>query len=162
MQEFEGAGFTDDKLVRLNKLRCHQQAVFFSDILDSGGKAIDMKYLKCREQGDAWSTMIFPQESPPVKDFRFWADAIQHIELQGSLKHSLGRFCTLLGHKIWEWRYDAEKETLYNLKGATKDTYAAFQARGNTRQEEDGHYPILMKQNKSSVRYVQSWKRDKK
>jgi hypothetical protein len=92
----------DDKLMRLNRVRCHQQAVFFSDIIDTSGMAIVKKYFKQRERGEAWFIMIFPQELPLAKDFQFCTESIQQVALQGNPRHRLGSFIAS-GHKIWEW-----------------------------------------------------------
>jgi hypothetical protein len=125
IQKFEWVGIRDGKLLRLNRVRCHQQAVFFLDIIDAIGMAIN--------RGKAWSTMIFLQELPLVKDFRFWAEAIHHIAQGGRSRHRLSSFITSV-HKIWEWTYDVEGESLYHHKGATMDTYIPSHPWGNTQQ----------------------------
>ncbi len=70
MKVFVECGYTDDELVRLNRVRCNQQVFFYSDIFDAGGSALDRRYLVRRPPGSTWSTLIFPQESPPAKDYR--------------------------------------------------------------------------------------------
>ncbi len=46
MVVFERADYDQKSLVRLNRVRCHQQAVFISDVLDASGKAVDRRYLR--------------------------------------------------------------------------------------------------------------------
>jgi hypothetical protein len=43
MGAFEHADYDDKSLVRLNRVRCHQQAVFISDVLNASGKVIDRR-----------------------------------------------------------------------------------------------------------------------
>jgi len=65
-----GSICTTDELVRLNWVRLHQQAIFRSDIMDASGRAIDKKYLKEQPIGERWSTIKFPNERPPPRDFK--------------------------------------------------------------------------------------------
>ncbi len=46
MAVLEAGWTTADKLIKINRFRCHQQILFVSDILDAGGKCLDKKYLK--------------------------------------------------------------------------------------------------------------------
>jgi hypothetical protein len=41
MLVFVAMGFTDDELICLNCVQCHQQVIIYSDIFDSGGKVLD-------------------------------------------------------------------------------------------------------------------------
>ncbi len=41
MIAFEAADYDEKALIHLNRVRCHQQVVFISDVLDASGKAID-------------------------------------------------------------------------------------------------------------------------
>jgi hypothetical protein len=41
----EKADYLDDKLIRLNCVRCYQQAIFYSDIFDARGRTLDRRYL---------------------------------------------------------------------------------------------------------------------
>jgi hypothetical protein len=66
MRAFIKAGITrDDKLLILNRVCCHQQALFLSDVLNAGGKNIDSRYLNRRPHDEAWSLLVFPREKPP-------------------------------------------------------------------------------------------------
>jgi hypothetical protein len=57
------------ELKPINRVRIHQQVLYLSNVLDAGGKCIDRRYLNRREEGVQWSTLIFPKENPPRKDF---------------------------------------------------------------------------------------------
>ena len=97
---FKNEGYTDDELVRLNRVRCHQQVLFYSDIFDIRGRSIHRRYRTKRPIGEKWSDLIFPNEKPPGKDLRLWNDAIDCIAPRGIPKRRLGRR-TVKGHKIW-------------------------------------------------------------
>jgi hypothetical protein len=43
MDLFEAAGYSGDVLLRLNRLRCHQQVLFWSDVVDARGTEINVK-----------------------------------------------------------------------------------------------------------------------
>jgi hypothetical protein len=122
MAVFENANYNGKALVRLNRVRCYQQAIFISDMLNASGKAIDRKYLTQRQKGESWSALIFPQEKPPDNAFKLWENALLCIAPRGRLQDCIGNFVER-GHKIWEWRYDEEEAKLYYLKGAVMDVY---------------------------------------
>ena len=44
MQMFVTSGFSKEDLVRLNRVRLHQQALFLSGVLGASGKILDPKY----------------------------------------------------------------------------------------------------------------------
>jgi hypothetical protein len=75
--------------------------IFYSDIFDAGGKALDQMYLKRQPSHDAWSTFVFPQESPSARDLKLWEHAIIDATPQRQPEHRLGGFVAK-GHKIWE------------------------------------------------------------
>ncbi len=83
MAAFENADYDGKALVRLNRVRCYQQAIFISDVLDASGKVINRKYLTRCQKGKSWSTLIFPQEKPPDKDFKLWENALLCIAPRG-------------------------------------------------------------------------------
>jgi hypothetical protein len=121
-----------ERLVCLNRVQCHQQAVFISDMLDASRKALDRRYLKRRQRGESWSTLIFSQEKPPEKDFKLWENALLCIAPRGQLWDCIGKFVER-GHMIWEWRYDEEEAKLYHLKGAVMDVYTPSLVPGHAR-----------------------------
>ena len=61
--------FSEEDMTHLNRVRCHQQVLYLSDVFDARGVALDQRYLVRRQAGDTWSTLIFPKESPPARDF---------------------------------------------------------------------------------------------
>jgi hypothetical protein len=130
---FENADYDEKALIHLNRVRCHQQALFISDVLGASGKTIDRRYLTWRQKGETWSTLIFPQERPPDKDFKLWESALFSIAPRGRLQDCIGKFVEK-GHKIWDWRYDEEEAKLYHLKGAVMDIYTPSLVPGHARQ----------------------------
>ncbi len=65
MQMFVSAGFSKEDLVRINRVRLHQKALFLSCVLEASGKTLDLKYLTKRKEDEQWSTLVFPKEKPP-------------------------------------------------------------------------------------------------
>jgi hypothetical protein len=131
MQAFAWLEFNEDELLRLNRVWCHQQVLFISDVFDASGKAVDRKYLARRPSEAAWSTLIFPQERPPRRDFNLWQRAVLLLAPRGRPDSQLGRLL-VKGHKIWRWQYDLEKAELYHIKGAVMDIYTP--SAGHVRQ----------------------------
>jgi hypothetical protein len=84
--------------------------------MDAGGKAVDGKYLKAREESITWSSLIFPNERPPTKHINLWRAAVH------SVKRRLGKF-TAKDYKIWDYRYDEEAGEIYHHKGNVMDIY---------------------------------------
>ena len=100
MRAFARLEFNEDEMLRLNRVRCHKQVLFISDVFDASGKAVDRKYLARRPSEEAWSTLIFPQERPPRRDFNLWQRAVLLLAPRGRLDSRLG--CLMAkGHKIW-------------------------------------------------------------
>ena len=122
MAKFDGAGFCKADLLRLNKVRKHQQVLFLSDVLCAQGKTIDRRYLTRRQEQEKWSTLRFPKEDPPRKDFRFWKQALQTIIPRGNVSDRLGPFIHE-GYKIWDWRYDEEANELLHHHERGMDIY---------------------------------------
>ena len=122
MRTFARLDFDEDELLLLNRGRCHQQVLFISDIFDASGRAVDRKYLELRPVEEAWSTLIFPQEHPPQRDFNLWHRAVLLLAPRGRPDSRLGRLL-IKGHKIWRWRYDLDRAALYHIKGAVMDIY---------------------------------------
>jgi hypothetical protein len=93
MVAFEHADYDQKSLVRLNRVQCHQQAVFISDVLNASRKAVDRRYLRQRQRRELWSTLIFPQEMPPKKDFKLWENALLCIAPRGRLQDQIWEIC---------------------------------------------------------------------
>ena len=70
MQLFVQAGFNKEDLLRLNRVRVHQQVLFLSCVLVASGKSLDKKYMTKRKPEKKWSTLSFPKEKPPNKEFQ--------------------------------------------------------------------------------------------
>ncbi len=96
---FKAAGYFGNVLLRLNRVQCHQQVLFWSDVMDTGGMVIDARYLTKRRREEKWSRLIFPLEEPPRWDFTLWASAISEIAHEGRWRRRLGDFVAK-GHKI--------------------------------------------------------------
>ena len=77
MQLFVRAGFNKEDLPRLNRVRVHQQVLFLSCVLGASGKSLDKKYMTKRKPEENWSTLRFPKEKPPNKDFQLWRMALR-------------------------------------------------------------------------------------
>ena len=61
MQLFVQAGFNKEYLLRLNRVRVHQQVIFLSCVLGASGKYLDKKYITKRKPEEKWSTLRFPR-----------------------------------------------------------------------------------------------------
>ena len=122
MKEFIRAGYSSTQLVRLNRVRKFQQVVFLSCVLGASGKQLEKRYLLRRPAGCKWSTLDFPVEKPPRKDFHLWADALRQIVPECGIPDRLGDFAHR-GYKIWEWRVDHANGRLTQAKGARMTTY---------------------------------------
>ena len=122
MRAFASLGINEEELLHLNRVRCHQQVIFISDVFDASGRAVDRKYLRPRALDETWSTLIFPQERPPRKDFKLWQQAVLLLAPRGRPDRRLG-WLLAKGHKIWSWRYDIDMGELYHMKGAVMDIY---------------------------------------
>ncbi len=122
MLAFKQMEYSDNKLVCLNPVCCYWQVMFYSDIFDTGGKALDRWYLvRCPPQ-DTWSTLICPQEHPPAKDFWLWTPTLESITSRGRPQHHLGHLVNR-GHNIWTCWYDKEKLHLHHPQGPIMDNY---------------------------------------
>ena len=133
MRCFQDAGFNADELLRLNRVRIHQQALFFSCVLGAGGKSLDKRYLVRRKDEEQWSTLKFPQERPPQRDFALWKRALFQLCPSGSVNDRLGRWTTQ-GSKIWPWRFDTGNDRLLvQTTPSTMDIYTKSFTQGGQR-----------------------------
>ena len=121
MQEFLRLNYSIEDLQRLNQVQLHQEVLFLSGIMDASGRALDKKYCQPRQSDETWSTLSFPKEQPPAKDFKLWWSALPQIRALGGRLH-LGAY-ERQGHKIWEWRYNLDNSKLYHIKGGLVDIY---------------------------------------
>lgn len=125
MVELCWLGIDSAELKRLNKVQMAQQVLFMSDVLDARGTAIDKKYLTPRLPNQQWSSYSLPIERPPKKDFRLWNKALFEVCSSWRGRGRMGRFVQQ-SHKIWNWRYVEEEQTLYHIQGDTMDVYTAL------------------------------------
>jgi hypothetical protein len=100
MLMLEGRGYSEDKLIHLNCFRCYQQVVFYSDIFEFSGRSIDQRYLTNWPQDALWSSLVFPQEQPPLRYLWLWRSALEAIAPRGRPIQRLNNF-TGPSHKIW-------------------------------------------------------------
>jgi hypothetical protein len=124
MQVLIGSGYSDKTLHHLNQVWVSQQLLFMSDVLTASGNKINPEVLTCRPPGEAWLDMMWPNKHPTDSDFQTWKRAMLSICPSRSSCTSVGRF-TGPTHRIWQWRWDAEKSTLHHLRadGATEDIF---------------------------------------
>ena len=128
-KEFERIGYGESVLDRLERVRCHQQVVFLSEVVGPSGRSLDERYLRPRPEGETWSTLKFPVEKPPAKDFRLWATALRQIVPNGGLRTHLGRFLHA-GYKQWEWRLAVPQQVLLRYHDGVMDAYERSGANG--------------------------------
>jgi hypothetical protein len=70
--------------------------------------------------------MTWPNKHPTDSDFQTWKRAMRSICPSRSSCTRVGRFMGPT-HRIWGWRWDAEKSTLHHLRvdGATEDVFVS-------------------------------------
>ncbi len=102
-------------------------------MLDASGRALDKQYLERQQEGEVWSTLLFPLEKPSALDFRLWKSALYLLAPRGRPTHRIGQFIKK-GHKIWSWHYDPDAGRLYHLRGAGMDVYAPTAGDGEERR----------------------------
>jgi hypothetical protein len=99
MLVLESEGYSENKLIRLNWVQCHQQVLFYSEIFDARGRLIDRRYLTKRTLEESWSRLIFPREKLPARDFHLWTEALGCTAPRGIPQYCLGNRINP-GHKI--------------------------------------------------------------
>ena len=113
MQMFVAVGFSKEDLVRLNRVRIHQQALFLSYVIGASGKTLDPKYMTQRKEEERWSTLVFPKEKPPQRYFALWKLALHQVVPTGGITNRLGRL-TQNGYNIWDWRLHYKDDKMYS------------------------------------------------
>jgi hypothetical protein len=116
MKVLVARGYRDAELIALNQVRCYQQVIFLSDILDSGGRAINIKYARRCPRDKSWSTVIFPQERLSAQDFCLWEQAMAELDIGVRNNLRVGSFISR-GHKLWDWLLHERKGELYQVRG---------------------------------------------
>ncbi len=115
--------YTNEQLRILNRVRKHQQVLFFSDILGAGGGLVDKRYLTKHLPGERWSSMKFPREVVNEAEMGLWHRAIAQVLTYGSAQASLGAF-KVDGHKLWEWCIVETQGRLYRQNGDQVEVFA--------------------------------------
>jgi hypothetical protein len=121
MKEYVRMNYNSDDLRRLNRVWLHQEVLFLLDVMDTGGRAINKKYLDSKPINESWSSLSFLIKQPATRDFKLWKAAIPQIRALGVRFH-LSNYKEQ-GHKIWAWQYDLETSALYHCKGVLVDIY---------------------------------------
>ncbi len=89
MDMIKESGYSQADQVCLNWVCLYQQVVFLSDILGASGCTLDERYLSARNGGKKWSSLDFPNEHPPRKDFRLWNQVLHQLVPSGGLQRGL-------------------------------------------------------------------------
>jgi len=105
MHEFIQAGYPVAQVTQLNRVRKFQQVVFLSCVLGALGKHLEKRYLLQRPANCKWSTLKYPMEKPPRKEFVLWREALRQIAPECGILDRLGDHLHK-GYTIWEWRID--------------------------------------------------------
>ena len=66
MRAFALLDFNYNELLCLNRVQCNQKVLFISDVFGASCRVVDRKYLAQRQAKETFSTLIFPQERPPL------------------------------------------------------------------------------------------------
>ena len=122
MQMFVTAGFSKDSLLRLDRVRVHQQVLFLSCILGASGKILDKKYTIRRKSEESWSTPTSPEEKPHNVNFHPWKMALMQIVPIRGIPDRLGRLNDK-GYTICDWTWYPEGRRLLHFKGDVMDIY---------------------------------------
>jgi hypothetical protein len=86
----EREGYFENKLIRLNRVRCHQQVLFYLDIFDTRERSINRRYLTKQTSEESWSRLIFPRKNPAARHFPMWKEALGSIPPTGVPQYRLG------------------------------------------------------------------------
>ncbi len=68
MQVLLRAGYNNEELQQLNRVRVSLQVLFMSDILTASGNKISSEVFSPRPHGEAWLNMRWPNEQPTTSD----------------------------------------------------------------------------------------------
>ena len=100
-------GLSGESLIRVNRSRKHQEALFLSDIVTAKGKRIERDYLRSWREAQKWSLRRhrtryeYGPESPTKEDWDSWNKEISKLTtLNWTLFKPLGAWRATL-HRIW-------------------------------------------------------------
>ncbi len=124
MQVLVKAGYMGEVLRRLNRVRVSLQLLFLSDVLTASGNKVSIDILSRRPQGEAWSTMRWPNKQPTESDMRIWKDAMLMICSSRSSTSSVGSFIGK-SHRVWRWFWNEVQSTIHHvsLDGMIEDVF---------------------------------------
>jgi hypothetical protein len=113
---FWAAGYKGIGLVLLNRCCIAHKAIFLSDLVTACERFLDTMFLVPPNSvytTAARSRYVFPNKRPSRRDWKvwwdFWTSSTGH---GGALHNPLGEWIALT-HRIWEWHYCADNDTLY-------------------------------------------------
>ncbi len=105
MQALFEKGYSQENLLRLNRVRIYWQALFLSDILTASGNKINTEVNAKATLQRKQSRLKRLTEHPTESDFQLWRDALQELCPSQDNQTLLGPFVAPT-HKIWYWRWD--------------------------------------------------------
>ena len=113
MEAFIQAGYSDEHLVRLNRVQKHKKLLHLLDIIKCDGVSVKDGFL-----GDAVGVShkyVFLLEQPITANFHLWDEAVQNISSAGFiLSTRLGRYLRK-GHLHSRWFLLEDKTQLFFL-----------------------------------------------
>lgn len=74
MAMFLHLGFNEAELLRLNKVRIHQQVLYYSNVMDARGTFVDKRYLTRWRQSETWSRSKFPHSNHRTRTFAYGSE----------------------------------------------------------------------------------------
>ena len=105
MQAFFKKGYSQEILLRLNRVRIYLQALFISDILTVSSNKIDTEMTAQSMTQRKRSHLRWPIEHPTGPDFQLWRDAVRALCPSRDNRTRMGPFIAPM-HRIWNWRWD--------------------------------------------------------
>jgi hypothetical protein len=145
------AGYAGETLKHLNRMQVSLQLLFMSDILTVSGNKVSKEILSHRPQGDAWSSMRWPNEHPTGSNFQLWQSTMLSICPSQSNGSRAGKFIDPT-HKIWQWYWCKTESTLHRVhnNGETEGVFASGQKPNRFHyshsQEQRNHHMICLVQ----------------
>ena len=109
----------------LKCIRLSMEVYVISDLETRNGLSIQKDMVAaCTPEAEGQSQYKCPQERPTASDWRLWAAKLQDItSAKYSLRRQLGRWIRE-PHKIWQWRYNAERNLFVKNAGEKWYEYA--------------------------------------
>ena len=117
------------------RIRCH--AIFLSDLTSPDGRVLDSKYVTDpANMSPPLSKYDFSEEHPCEDDWLVWLEFWDHYTLPGlELPISLGPWVNST-HRIQEWHYHAESDTLFRRNAGGGQYYGRANLGGISRRSQ--------------------------